>query len=51
MGAIAPALTSSDEKAVDNVMQLTNFLTGGSAGNLGMTAFSPSLAQEVSAFS
>lgn len=49
MGSIAPALTASDEKAVDNVMQLTNFLTGGSAGNLGLTAISPSLAQEASA--
>lgn len=47
MGQIAPALTAKDEKAVDNVMQLTNFLTGGSAGDLGMSAISPSMAQEV----
>ncbi len=47
MGALAPALTASDQKAVDNVMQLSNFLTGGAASNLGMTAISPSLAQEV----
>ena len=50
MGAIASALTPSDEKAVDNVMQLTDFLTGGSAGSLGMTAISPTLAQEVTFF-
>jgi len=47
MVPVAPALTPSDEKAVDNVMQLTNFLTGGKAESLGPSLFSPSMAQEV----
>jgi hypothetical protein len=48
MLAVAPVLTPSDEKAVDNVIQLTNFLTGGNAESLGPSLFSPSMAQEVS---
>ena len=48
MGQLAPSLTDTDEKAVENVVQLANFLTGGSAENLSLTALSPSVAQEVS---
>jgi len=47
MLAVAPVLTPCDKKAVDNVMQLTNFLTGGNAESLGPSLFSPSVAQEV----
>ena len=44
---LAPALTAKDEKAVQNVVQLVNFLTGGSPNALSLGPISPSMAQEV----
>ena len=44
---LAPTLTAKDEKAVQNVMQLVNFLTGGSPNALSLGSISPSMAQEV----